>query len=236
MFDNSNWSLAASDANAYKGSSVAGLVAKVFVVERNTDGVALQVYADPKNSDLATIVAYNDPAFVVNEDDYVKITGTVRGELTGTNAFGGDVVDPVIDADIVKVVSALAARSPANETFGGGTDASYAPILFKVRKVEFASDETRVFVTVRNGSSYSVSVYASSAKAVSGSRVYESTFSDYDYPDLASDIPPGSTSSGIVVFPPMNSAKAFRILAEGYSEDDTIGDYGSLKWELDWSA
>jgi hypothetical protein len=62
-------------------------------------------------------------------------------------------------------------------------------------------------------------LYASSGKAVSGSRPYESTFSLADYPQVSSDIAPGAFTTGVVVFSAMNEKASLRLIFEGYSDD-----------------
>lgn len=234
-FDQSNYPLVSSDPNSYKGANVE-IVGKVFGdAERDADGTYFQMYADAKNSEGNTIVAIADPAMQLADGDYVKVSGTIRGEYTGQNAFGGDVRAVQIVADTVVKTTAMAAASPAVATLGKATF-TQSGITVTVPKVEFADDETRVFVAVINRSAAAVSIYGSSVKAVSGGVQVESTYSSDGYPELASDIDPGAKSTGVIVFPKMNPHAALRLTFEGYSDDSNIGDYGSVSWVFTWAA
>ena len=116
----------------------------VTATERNKETLALQVWADPRNSEHNTIVGYGDPKFRVAEDDYVRVQGTVEGEFKGKNAFGAEVTGPIVDADMLKVVDATAAAPPALATLPAQSQTK-AEITITIRKVELAAAETRVF-------------------------------------------------------------------------------------------
>jgi hypothetical protein len=133
----------------------------------------------------------------------------------------------------LRVVDATAAASPAIRTLSRRQIAQ-AGITITVQKVEFAEDETRVFVAVKNGSSAEFSLYSSSGKAVEGGRQYESTFSSTEYPELSSDLVPGAFTSGVIVFPKMRPKGGLDVYLEGSSEDYDVGDYGTLNWRFHW--
>jgi hypothetical protein len=81
-FDRSNWDLLVSDPDAHKGARVDFVGRVLTTPERDKDGVYLQVYEDPQNAENNTIVGYPDPSFRVAEDDYVHVTGTVKGTFS----------------------------------------------------------------------------------------------------------------------------------------------------------
>jgi hypothetical protein len=231
-FNQSNWDVLQTDPKAHKGANV-DFVGHVFTApERDKKGVYFQVWADPKNSENNTIVAYAEPRFRVAENDYVHVVGTVTGEFKDKNAFGGEVRGPVVLAETVKVVDATAAAPPALATLGPRTD-TQAGVTVLVKKVEFAARETRVYMTVKNASGYGVSVYTSSMKAVQAGNQYDQEFSG-DYPDLASDIVSGASTSGVAVFPKMSPHRGLKLFIEGNSENTSAANYGSLKFTLTW--
>jgi hypothetical protein len=233
-FTNSNWAMLAADPESHKGATVS-FVAKVFTTpERDAKGVYLQVWADPQNSEQNTIVGYADPSFVVSDDDYVRVSGVVKGAYSGENAFGGKISATLILADTVKVVGALAARPTTIAALGSATY-TQGGVTVTIRRVEFAAPETRVFMTVRNGSGADVTVYDSSMRAVQAGRQYDNKFSMEDYPELSDDLVPGATTSGVVVFPRMNPHGNLRLYVEVSSEDYNVGDYGTLKYTFTWS-
>jgi hypothetical protein len=230
-FTLANWDLLASSPEDYKGARV-NVVGKVFTApERDEGAVYFQMYADPKNSEWNTIVAYPDSSLRVRQDDFVRVKGEVTGGYTGENAFGGEVTAPTITADTVSVVDATAAASPATTTLGRATSTQHG-ITLLVRKVELADDETRVFLKIRNASSSKFSFYGSSGKAVQRGRQFESEYNS-DYPELSTDLLPGASTSGVIVFPPLDP-KGLTLHLEGSSDNYEIGDYGSLTWRFTW--
>jgi len=233
IFTRSNYAVLVSSPKDYEGASVR-FVGKVFRVERDEKGTYLQVWADPKNSEWNTIVAISDPSLEVAEDDFVRVVGTVTGEYKGENALGAELTLPEVLASSITKTDALAAASPA-QTALGRASWSRDGITITIQKVEFASDETRVFVAVVNNSSAPFSFYGSSANAISGGRQIESTFSPDGYPELASDLEPGAHTSGVVVFPKIDPALPLKIICEGSSDNMNIGDYGSVKAAFNWS-
>jgi hypothetical protein len=159
---NENWATVVSDPGSYKDDAV-NPVGRVFNIERDADKVALQVWMDPKNSEMNTIVGYGDPSFQVAEDDYVRVTGTVVDKFEGENAFGQSLTVPVVKADTLKVVDASEAASAAHTTYGPASF-TQGGIRMTVTKIEAAPDETRVYVSVRNQSASDFSFYSSSGK------------------------------------------------------------------------
>jgi hypothetical protein len=207
---------------------------KVFLPpERDEDGTYFQMYVDPKNSEWNTVVASSDPNLQVSEGDYVRIKGKVVGKYEGENAFGASLTLPWVAADSVEVVDAAAAASPAIETLPP-QEGTKAGITMTVEKVEFADDETRVFLAVENGSSAQFDFFSSSGKAVQEGQQYDSTFSGADYPELSSEVVPGAHTSGVMVFPAMSPDAGLDLHLEGYSSDSNVGDYGSLSWVFHW--
>jgi len=233
-YTNDNWALVVSDPDEYKGES-ADLIGKVFSIEHDADAVALQVWADSDNSEQNTIVGYKDPNFQVADQDYVHVKGTIEGKYEGENLFGAKVTVPVVKATSLEIVDAIVAAPPATKTLPRNR-ASGEGVTVTVSKVEFAASETRAFVTVKNATDADLSFYASSAKAVSGTKAVGSKFSTREYPELQSDLPAGSDTSGVIVFPRMDPDVPLRLIFEGYSEDTEIGKYGAVKYELGWDA
>ncbi|SRR6266511_800165 len=190
-FDRDNYALLVSDPDEHKGAQVK-IVGRIFnEVEQDASGTYFQMWANPKSSEWNTIVGVGDPNLRLSDGDYVRVVGRVTGEFSGENAFGGDVSAVKIQADSVRKVDATAAASPARALLPKRRQSADG-IVVTVRKVEFADDETRVFVALKNNSGADFSIYGSSGKAVSGSRQFESTFSTADYPSIASDIAPGA--------------------------------------------
>jgi len=228
---NADWATVASDPDAYEGDPVE-LVGRVFNVQRDADAVVLQVWMDPKNSELNTIVGYDDPTFKVAERDYVRVVGSVKGKYEGENAFGAKITVPTVTADMLRVVDAAAAATPAHTTYKP-LSSTEGGIRMTVRKIEAAPDETRVYVTVQNPSASDFSFYSSNAKLVANGQSIKTTYGG-DYKEPASDVPAQSRTAGVIVFEAVPRDAALRLLLEGYSDNSDVGDYGTLKWTFTW--
>lgn len=195
---------------------------KVFTTpEKDEDGVYLQVWADPKNSEYNTLIGFEDPNFEVADGDYVKVVGVVEKEYEGENMMGGTLLAPVIKATSVEVLSYVDAVAPTIETLATGETIDQHGFVVQVEKIEFAEPHTRLYVTVTNNSNDNISFFAHSLKLVSNGKQYEG---EYDYeanlPELQSDVLPGISTSGVITFPSMDPATTeLQVHAEGYSDN-----------------
>lgn len=217
-FTQANWAVLQTDPDSHKGARV-DIVGRVFIApQRDAKGTYWQMWSDPKNSDWNTLVGIANPDFQIAQDQYVRVIGTVKGKYEGTNAFGGNVRAVEVVADQATVVSALAAASPALHVVQDGASQRQNGITIAVKRIEFAADETRVFVTVTNGSSATGHFYDFNSKVVQGTTQY-STKAAGDYPVVQSDILPGVTSSGVLVFPSMDPSRATRLVVEAGSDN-----------------
>jgi len=201
-FDRTKWAVLDSNPDAHKGAFVE-IVGKVFTnPDKTATGTSWQMWADPKNSNWNTGVVFQDPNFAIKNGDIVRVTGTVRGAFTGTNAFGAKISAPVIDADSATVVDALAIASTPLHTVNVNQTLKQHDLAVIVEKLEFAEDETRVFLKVINGTKHKGSFYSFNAKAQQGNKQYDAeSFSDY--PKIQSDLLPGVESVGVIPFPAM---------------------------------
>lgn len=197
------------------------LTGRVFTSpERDEDGIYFQMFYDTENHDLNTIVAYFDPAFELEEGDYVKLTGVVSGNFEGENAFGGTVTAPQIIATSLEKSSYAEVVSPALKTVTPkGASSTQHGYTVSLTKVEFAEKETRLYFTVENAGKATFNLYSFNTKLVQNGKQYEEeTNYDADYPEIQSDLLPGVTTEGIISFPPIDQAD-FQIILDAYSDD-----------------
>jgi len=222
-FDRSNWAELMSDPNRYKGATV-HIAGRVFGgVDKDANGVGWQMFCDPKNSEWNVAVYYPSTGFEPKNDDFVEVTGTLKGTVSGQNAFGATLTIPLIIADSATIVDATAAASSAIRTVTPNASQTQHQITITLDKVEFAADETRVFLTVTNGSNAKANLYEWSSKAVQGDKQYDADPFPM-YPEVQSDLLPGVKSSGVMVFPAMDPAQTARFFFE----------VGSDNWLLDF--
>ena len=192
---------------------------------KKDDITAVQAWHDPDSSFYNFIVYTKDDSLTFKESDYIIADGEILGELKGENLFGGKVTDPIIQADTVEIQSYMDAVVPTIAEYTlNDLSSSQNGITLKMDKVEYAEEETRIYLTISNESEDKFNLYTYSIKLIQGGQQIEqdsSSMSAYEseYPELPSDILPGATSSGILVFPSMDYSKGFQLYAEGSSDN-----------------
>lgn len=232
-FNAANWSQLASEPEQHKGAT-AEIIGRVFTEpERDDEETFWQMWAKPKASEWNTVVEIRDPGFEIKNGDYVRVRGTVTGEFKAENAFGAEVSGAAIRADTAEVVTGLEAASPATQTLSS-RESTVAGVTVTVEKVELAPDETRVFISVRNGSADKFSLYSHTAKLIVAGKQLDSEFSPDGYPQLGSDIVAGAESNGVFVFPAVEASEPMELAMEGYSNNSDVGNYGSVAMTFRW--
>ena len=220
-----------SDPDNYKGKYVK-LSGKIFNGPDTADDyVAYQAWHDVQNSTNDFVFGMESPEEDFNVDDYVVVDGRITGTFEGTNAFGTTIECPQIDAVSIEKQSYMEAVVPTiKEITPENAVSEQNGISLKVDKIEFAEKETRIYLTETNASSdkFSFSVYDIKITQ-NGQQISQdvSSMSSYEgeYPELSYEILPNATSSGVLVFPAIDSSAGFQIYAEGYSDN----------WELEFS-
>lgn len=220
-----------SDPESYEGKYVK-LSGKIFNgPDTSDDYVAYQAWHDVQNSNNDFVFGMENPEEDFNVDDYVIVDGQIVGTFEGTNAFGTSIECPQINAVTIEKQSYMEAIVPTiNEITPENAVSEQNGITLKVDKIEFAEQETRVYLTATNASSdkFSFSVYDIKITQ-NGQQISQDddSMSRYEgeYPELDYEILPNASSTGVLVFPTIDSSASFQIYAEGYSDN----------WELDFS-
>lgn len=218
-----------SEPEKYEGKYIK-LIGKIFSgPDKAENYVAYQAWYDTTNYDKDFVFGLeNDDSFAI--DDYVLIDGMITGAFEGENVIGGTIICPMIDADSVEKLSYIDAVVPTIvEIVPDNVVMEQNGISLKADKIEFAEKETRVYLTETNNSSdkFSFSVY--DIKIIqNGQQISQDTssMSSYEgnYAELSYEILPNASTSGVLVFPAIDSSTDFQIYAEGYSDN----------WELEF--
>jgi hypothetical protein len=214
-----------SDPKKYKGSKVE-FYGRIFVEpERDSDGTYLQVFAN-NNSERNTIIMIEDPNVDVAMDDIIHVTGTVKDAFEGENAFGGVITAPMILADSIEKTDYQTAFAPAKQTIELNAEQNQHGYKLTVQKVELADQETRVYVQVANETNNKIYFYTFDAKLIAnGKQLEEEMNYDANYPEVQSELLPGVTTDGIIVFPALEEGvSTFQLYFEGSSDN----------WEIDF--
>ena len=209
-----------SDPDKYTGRAVK-LTGKVFGdVEYSEGSVGFQMYADPSNNSMNTIVGYYGDDLTVTEGAFVKISGIVLSKFEGSNAFGGAVTAPMILAQSAEIVSYQEAVSPTiKEVVPESNSQTQLGYTVTVQKVELAASETRVYLKVDNNGSSKFNLYSFNSKLVQNGKQYEEQRNyKADYPEVQTDLLSGVSTEGIICFPAIENTD-FQLIFEGRSDN-----------------
>lgn len=205
----------------YKGYEVEFTGQVFFDPERDDSSVYLQVYANPSQLDQNVIVTFDDPDFDVKMDDYVEVKGIVKDEFKGENLFGETITAPLVEASSIEVVDYITAVAPTIKEVSVEETIDQHGMEVTLQKIEFAENETRVYMKVINNTKDTVYFDNYGTKLISGSSQYEvgDNF-ESGLPELPYDILAGVEAEGVLTFPAIEEHSGnFSLHAEGYSDD-----------------
>lgn len=224
-----NYDSVFSNPEKYKDKYIK-ISGKVFNVEEDDGTYVLQVWYDTQNSEKDFVVT-TDKKF--KEDDYIKIDGWITGQFSGENLLGGDISCPQINAVTADKSTYKDVVSPTLKDKTVNKSSTQYGVKITVQKVEFAKNETRVYIKVNNTSKYRVSIDAYSARAVQSGKQISINDNIYDtgYDEVESEVSAGASDTGIIVFKKMDADKPFTFEIGAYSDNYEI-DMKDYKFEI----
>lgn len=214
---------ALSDGDSYKGKYI-NIAGKVFSIDKDGDAVAMQVWYDVENAEQQFIVyADKEIASGVKEDSFVKVDGKITGTFTGENYFGGEITALMIDAESLKVGGYDDIYAPAENTKEVGETKEQHGVSVTLNKIEYAKDEARVYLSVKNESGYQASIYTYDAKAIQDGKQFEHE-DNYEagYDGDIGDVVDGASKEGILRFKGLDPEKPVKIQIGAYSDNFDI--------------
>lgn len=192
--------------------------------EKDGDEIALQVWNDPQNAERNFIVYYKGE-LNVKTNDYIEVDGRIGGAFKGENVLGGEMTVPIIEADTVETKSYIDAIVPTVKELAPNVSSEQHGLSVTVDKVEFADAETRLYLTIKNDGKENASYGVYNVRIIQDGKQIEqdqSSISSYEggYPELSYDVTPGASTSGILVFPPIDQTKDFQVIVpDAYSDN-----------------
>jgi hypothetical protein len=217
---NADWARVVANPAQYKGAA-ANLVGRVFSVDNSDDGSyrALHVWADVRHSSQETTVIARRGIPILT-GDYLSVRGLVQGKVDD-ETFGVDVRGPVVIASRVVRVTAIAAASPARQRLRAKPYTVFAVTLTPYR-IDFAQDEARVFLRIKNATDYTIHYDAADSYLLSDGVRFKAR-PPGSYPRIPSDIFPGATVTGVTTFAPVSPGTSFKFVTKFSSDDDSLG-------------
>jgi hypothetical protein len=187
------------------------ITGKIFnLIPSSGDTGSFQIYQGGDSS-KDVIISYENSQQLgpFSEDDCVRIVGTSSGSYQYSNAFGGEVSAPFVDASSITKIECSDVISPTQKSIIVEESQTKSGIKFTLHKVEFSDKNTRAYLTIENNNKNSeISFYDFNSKAIQGNRQFETTVDyDVDYPEIQSDIPAGIVEDGVILFEPLSVDK-----------------------------
>ena len=211
---------ALSDGDSYKGKYIT-IVGKVFSVDKDGDNVAMQAWYDAENAEQQFIV-YADKTLAgdVKDDDYIKVDGEITGTFTGENYFGSEIKALLINAESLEIGGYDDLYAPAENTKEVGETQDQHGVNVTVDRVEYARDEARVYVSVKNESGATASIYTFNARAIQDGKQFDHQ-DNYEagYDSDIGEVLDGASKEGVIRFKGLDPDKGFKLTMEAYSDD-----------------
>jgi len=165
--------------------------------------------------------------------DFVKATGEFAG-LEQVGILGEEPAIEVTKIEKVDPFIAIPIMTPPIKVVTVKQTKNQQGFIVTLEKIDFTEDHTRAYIRVKNESPDEVSLFASSASAVQGSRQFETEPTIADLPTLPSDILPSIEAQEVVVFERLDiESKQARFVFEGSSENFDI-DIEPFAFEVTW--
>ena len=211
-----------SNPDAFANRTI-DIYGQVFNILGSDSGTVFQMYTDKDQNNFVIVI---DPqGRSVNVDDYVLVKGVIDGAYSGENRMGASLSCPKITATYVDPSNYVDAFSPTLKSVEpSGAKWSEDGLTIKIERVEFAENETRVYVKLKNKSSDSASLY--NCVLLQGEKQYDRTY-DYkgNYDELQDSLKSGASDTGVITFPAIELSDfdfIFTAAGEGFYTDETI--------------
>jgi hypothetical protein len=153
-------------------------------------------------------------------DSFVKVDGKITGTFTGENYFGGEITALMIEAESLEIGGYDDIYAPAESTKEVGATKEQHGVSVTLDRIEYAKGEARVYVTVKNESGATASIYTFNAKAIQDGKQFDhqdnyEAGSDNDIGEVLD----GASKEGIIRFKALDPGKGFKLTMEAYSDN-----------------
>lgn len=217
-FTRDNWAELAADPDSFKGARVDIVGAVLGEPVKDGKITYWQMWPHPTNVDWLAVVDFENASFIITDDEYVHVVGTVRGKTEGEIPLLATLDAVAVRAETAEVVDRDALAPPALRTVEVARSVDQHRLAVTVDKVEFALNETRVYVTVDNRSTATASFNGYKARAIQGQTQYAPEDLTY-YPWVEPELPPAASSSGVMLFKALDPVQATKLSLEPRTND-----------------
>jgi len=232
-FTNENLTMLLENPMLYKGLPVnlVGRIDKIVKVDQNNTQFSLIVNSGNSQETSSVLVNYAKPQYDLRLSSYIKVTGSVQN----TAETAGNRQTPVVVADKVEpIADPWSSLDPAQYSIYPNKFANQNNNVIHLEKVEFAEEETRLFITIRNeGTAKDVLVLANPIGKQGSSEFKELAGSYRTAIPPSVELQPKQEARVVVFLEPMNRKKNSASFILGSSNDILTGQKPyvfDLKW------
>lgn len=165
----------------------------------------IQVWIDPDNCEQNLMIHYStEESF--KDGDYVICTGYIKEMHSYTNTYGTELSVPLIYSTDLRDANYIEVMSPTKATITP-KDLTYEKHGYSITidKIEFAENETRLYLTAINNGKATLFVDTDSSIILQNGKQFNSeTNYEADYTEVPYNLSKGAKVSGIVAFPPVD--------------------------------
>ena len=208
-----------TNADEYLGYYV-NVKGKVFQnLGDNGEVKGIQVWIDPDNCEQNLMIHYTTDGSY-KDGDYVICTGYIKEIHTYTNTYGAKLSVPLIYSTDLRSASYIEVMAPTVSTITP-ENLTYEKYGYSITvdKIEFAENETRLYITASNNGSATMYVDADSSVIIQDGNQYNSkTNYEAGYEEVPYNLSKGTTVSGIVAFPAIANGE-FEYVIEIHSDN-----------------
>lgn len=203
----------------YKGKFLK-VKGKIFTEIQEYENIkAFQMFGDAKNSEQNTIV-YARTNKDLKEGDFIMADGKIEGSFDGKNAYGASINAIELDEAEISSIEPKEVFAPTIEEKNIDQTSTQNNIYITVSKIEFAKNETRVYVRVKNNSNDEFEFWEYESKILQENKQFDFKDDfDYEYKRISDAIYPNIEDEGMLIFPAIDRYKPFTLVFDGSSED-----------------
>ena len=200
----------------FKGKTIKELTMQIVAVDKVHGEIHLQGYEDFAKQEHPTVVVVSDNKVKYEDGEYIKVKGKVLGKAQVVDEESTEMTAVKLEAKKIQKIKSTDAI-PAEETLDIGYDVKVKGVSATVQKVDLTSDETRVYIKVKNDTKKNIEIYPDQSILSQDGNDYESDLDNYLYDDvhMQKNIKAGSSISGVIIFKRIDSNLPFTFTLEG---------------------
>ncbi|ASS38190.1 hypothetical protein [Mogibacterium pumilum] len=200
----------------FKGKTVKNLTMQIVAIDNVKGEVHLQAFENFVKAEHPTVVVLGDDKVKYEEGEYIKVSGKILGKVAVVDEEGVEMDAMKLKAKKIKKIKSTDAI-PAEDTLDIGYDVKEKGVSASIEKIDFTSDDTRVYIKVKNGTKKTIEIFPEQSLIVQDGNDYMSDAENFIYEDvhLEKRVKAGETTSGVIIFKRIDQNLPFTFTLEG---------------------